>query len=190
MITPVGSEKTISIDIRLICATNADLGDLVYTEEFREDLFYRINTIEIKVPPLRERRDDITILANYFLKKYTSKYQKGKVIIHDKAYDELLNYHWPGNIRELEHMIEKAVILDESGEIQPKDFNFKTTMQSFPSNYPHTLEEMEKLMILNVVNKHGGNMSSTASELGVTRQTLYNKIKKYNLDDQLARNAD
>lgn len=186
-ISPVGSDQSKAVDIRLICATNAKLQQMVQAGEFREDLLYRINTIEIEIPPLRERKEDISILADHFLHVYQIKYLKNKLEITNQAKEDLKNYSWPGNVRELQHMIEKAVILSEGNTIETKDFSFKKNLCAVSENYPQTLDDMEKAMIIKVVTKHAGNMSSSAGELGVTRQTLYNKIKKYELETELMR---
>ena len=145
---------------------------------FREDLLYRINTIQIEVPPLRDRGNDILVLAEFFLRKYASKYNKPNLKINQQAQDKLLKYQWPGNIRELQHTIEKAVILSESSLLKPEDF-FMRPVQSSKNITPElTLEEMEKRMINLAIDKNNGNLSAAADQLGVSRQTLYNKIKK------------
>lgn len=177
-ISRIGSNQTVLIDIRLICATNKNLESMVQDGLFREDLLYRINTIQIEVPPLRERGNDILVLADFFLKKYTSKYNKPNLKINQQAQDKLLKYAWPGNIRELQHTIEKAVILSDSNVLKSEDF-FMRPITSGKNNISEmTLEEMEKRMIDLAIEKNAGNLSAAADQLGVTRQTLYNKIKK------------
>lgn len=177
----LGSDKTIPVDIRLVCATNKNLTQMVADGLFREDLLYRINTIQIEVPPLRDRGNDIEVLAEFFLKKFTSKYNKSGLKINRAAMDKLLKYKWPGNIRELQHTIEKAVILSDSQVLKPDDF-FIRQLNSGKTEHQHlTIEEMEKRMIINEIEKCAGNMSSAAEQLGITRQTLYNKIKKYEI---------
>lgn len=180
-IVKVGSNKTIPIDIRLICATNANLDEMVKNGLFREDLLYRINTIQIEMPPLRQRISDIMPLANFFLKKYSEKYKKNQLRFNLKALKKLEQYHWPGNIRELQHTIEKIVILSENDIITPDDFLFTSSASTFEESYTGTLEEMEQKMILQALSQHNRNLSVTAERLGITRQTLYNKLKKYNL---------
>jgi DNA-binding NtrC family response regulator len=151
---------------------------MVHDGLFREDLLYRINTIQIEVPPLRERGNDIMVLADFFLKKYSSKYNKPNQKINQLAQDKLLKYAWPGNIRELQHTIEKAVILSENNVLKPEDF-FMRPLVIEKNNTPEmTLEEMEKRMINLAIEKNGGNLSAAADQLGITRQTLYNKFKK------------
>lgn len=177
----LGSDKLIPVDIRLVCATNKDLPQMVSEGLFREDLLYRINTIQIEVPSLRKRGDDIIILADFFLKKYTLKYEKYGLKINQAAQGKLLKYKWPGNIRELQHTIEKAVILGDSTILRPEDFFLRPVISSKSDEYNHTIEEMEKQMILNAIDNCAGNMSSAADQLGITRQTLYNKIKKYGI---------
>lgn len=177
----LGSDKTIPVDIRLVCATNKNLPQMVEEGLFREDLLYRINTIQIEVPPLRERGNDIIVLADFFLKKYASKYEKHGLKINQAAQEKLLKYQWPGNIRELQHTIEKAVILSDSLVLKPEDFFFRPVLSGKFDDQHHTIEEMEKQMIMNAIDKSSGNMSSAADQLGITRQTLYNKIKKYGI---------
>ena len=177
-VSRIGSNHTVPVDIRLICATNKNLESMVLDGLFREDLLYRINTIQIEVPPLRDRGNDILVLAEFFLRKYASKYNKPNLKINQQAQDKLLKYQWPGNIRELQHTIEKAVILSESSLLKPEDF-FMRPVQSSKNITPElTLEEMEKRMINLAIDKNNGNLSAAADQLGVSRQTLYNKIKK------------
>lgn len=178
-IVRVGSNKEISVDIRLICATNCDLRAMVSGGLFREDLLYRINTIMIEVPPLRDRVDDIPILANHFLKEYCNKYDRELKKINTHAYEQLANYSWPGNVRELQHSIEKAVIMSDSAVLLPSDFEFRTVSGSRSLHQQElTLEEIELKAIRECLKRHGNNLSVTAATLGITRQTLYNKLKK------------
>jgi DNA-binding NtrC family response regulator len=180
-IVRVGSNRQIPVDIRLICATNCILPSRVSEGLFREDLLYRINTIQIEVPPLRDRVDDIPVLAFHFLRVYCEKYNKPGKKINTQALEKLSNYHWPGNIRELQHSIEKAVILSDSSVLGPSDFAFNVLSKSNADNSSMTLEEMEKKLISESIRKHDNNLSIVASKLGITRQTLYNKLKKYDL---------
>jgi DNA-binding NtrC family response regulator len=145
---------------------------------FREDLLYRINTILIDLPPLRNRGNDIIILAEFFLKKFTYKYKKPEIKMNQQAHDKLLNYLWPGNIRELQHTIEKAVILSESSILKPEDLYLKNTSAAESNNQLMTLEEMERKMIRQALEMNNGNFTAAAEQLGITRQTLYNRIKK------------
>jgi len=177
----LGSDKIIPVDIRLVCATNKDLSKMVEEGLFREDLLYRINTIQIEVPALRERGNDIIVLAEFFLKKFASKYEKHGLKINQAAQDKLLKYQWPGNIRELQHTIEKAVILSDSDILKPEDFFLRPVVSGKFDEQHFTIEEMEKRMILAAIDKSAGNMSLAAEQLGITRQTLYNKIKKYGI---------
>jgi DNA-binding NtrC family response regulator len=177
----LGSDKPIPVDIRLVCATNKNLEQMVVDGLFREDLLYRINTIQIEIPPLRERGNDIIILAEFFLRKFASKYDKNGLKINQAAQEKLLRYPWPGNIRELQHTIEKAVILSDSDVLKPEDFFFKQIISSKYEDEHLTIEEMEKRMIMSTIEKNAGNMSLAADKLGITRQTLYNKMKKYGL---------
>jgi Response regulator containing CheY-like receiver, AAA-type ATPase, and DNA-binding domains len=179
-IVPVGSNKAVPIDIRLISATNCDLDEWVEKQQFRQDLLYRLNTIRIEVPPLRERGEDIELLATFFLKRFEKKYRKAQLRMSSDAIKKLSKYHWPGNVRELQHAVEKAVILSESSVIQAEDFTLRTS-SIVKENQLYTLEEMEKQMIEAAMDKHQGNLTFVANQLGISRQTLYNKIKRYDL---------
>ncbi|HEY4784855.1 MAG TPA: sigma-54 dependent transcriptional regulator [Bacteroidales bacterium] len=179
-IVPVGSNKPVEIDIRLISATNCDLEDLVEKQQFRQDLLYRMNTIRIEVPPLRERGDDIELLATFFLKRFEKKYRKSQLKLNSEAIRKLSKYHWPGNVRELQHAVEKAVILSESSVINADDFTLRASV-SHRENQLLTLEEMERQMIEAAMDKHQGNLTYVANQLGISRQTLYNKIRRYDL---------
>lgn len=176
----VGSNKEIPVDIRLIFATNQNLFKMVSEGKFREDLLYRINTIVIEVPPLRDRVDDIPILANHFLKANCERYGRGPMKISTTALEKLANHDWPGNVRELQHSVEKAVILSDSPVLKPSDFVFSAPARILPHN-EMTLAEMEKRMIIDSMRRYGNNMSIIAGKMGITRQTLYNKIRKYKL---------
>jgi len=180
-IVRIGSNRQIPVDIRLICATNCILSARVSEGLFREDLLYRINTIQIEVPPLRDRVDDIPVLAFHFLRVYCDKYNKPGKKINNQALEKLTNYQWPGNIRELQHSIEKAVILSDSSVLNPSDFSFNVLSKGTTDNNNTTLEEMEKKLIADSIKRHDNNLSIVASRLGITRQTLYNKLKKYDL---------
>lgn len=180
-ITKVGSNRTVQIDIRLVCATNCNLNTMVGEGAFREDLLYRLNTIQIEVPPLRDRVDDIPVLATHFLRVYCDKYNKGNMRISTQAQERLSNYYWPGNIRELRHSVEKAVIMADSSVLGPSDFVFNTSLRGTMNSDNTTLDEMEKKMISEALVKYDNNMSAVAAQLGITRQTLYNKLKKYDL---------
>lgn len=179
-IVPVGSNKSIPVDIRLISATNADIDQQVAAQEFREDLLYRLNTIRIELPPLRERGEDIELLAGNFLKQYQKKYKKGDMRLSSQAIRKLMQYSWPGNIRELQHSIEKAVILAGIDVLKAEDFIFRPNNTQSRTKQ-QTLADMEKQMIEEALDKYNGNLSSVAEKLGITRQTLYNKIKRYEI---------
>ena len=178
-ITRVGSNKSISVDIRLISATNKNLFKSVKKGEFREDLLYRINTIHLEVPPLRERREDIPQLADFFLRRLARKYGKSDLKLGEKTLCKLESYAWPGNVRELEHAIEKAVILSDNQELQPNDFYMRTPDETSFVVESFTLEEMEKILIEKALRKYDNNISAVAAELGISRPTLYSKIRKY-----------
>ncbi|HDR51141.1 MAG TPA: sigma-54-dependent Fis family transcriptional regulator [Mariniphaga anaerophila] len=181
MVTPIGCNKSVSVDVRLVCATNRNLSEMVAGGSFREDLLYRINTIHIDIPPLRERKEDIVAVADFFLKKYCGKYRKQCMKINEAGMEKLINYRWPGNVRELQHTIEKAVILSDKKELTSEDFYFNPTAAGTSDAFDGTIEEMERKMIVRILQKSGHNLSAAAVQLGISRQTLYNKMKKYNL---------
>jgi transcriptional regulator with PAS, ATPase and Fis domain len=178
-VTRVGSNKAINIDIRLISATNKPLLDMVEHKTFREDLLYRINTIQIDLPPLRERKEDIQMLAGHFLKKFSEKYTK-ELSLSKEALNKLKGYHWPGNVRELQHTIEKAVILSEQSKLEEVDFSFTAAKKEIIGDSLN-LEEVERAVIDKAIRKNHGNLSLVAKELGISRSTLYSKIEKYGL---------
>jgi DNA-binding NtrC family response regulator len=177
-ITRLGSNQQIPVDIRLICATNRNLENMIKEGLFREDLLYRINTIQIELPPLRDRGNDIIILAEFFIKKYCHKYKKPDIKINRQAIDKLLSYSWPGNIRELQHTIEKAVILSESTVLRTEDLYLKSPSLAINDSSFTTLDEMESHMISQALEKNKGNFTAAAEQLGITRQTLYNRLRK------------
>jgi DNA-binding NtrC family response regulator len=182
VIYKVGSKTPIPFDIRLICATNKNLEELVSKNLFREDLFYRINTIVIEIPPLRDRGEDIVLLAEHFLKEYAGKYEKFYLKFSSKTLDKLMKYNWPGNVRELRHTIEKAVILCDSDILMPQDFIIsQSVQQSNHQQKPSTFAEIEKQAIQTALNNNNGNVLKAAKELEIARQTMYNKMQKYNL---------
>lgn len=179
-IVKVGSNKKIPIDIRLVCATNSNLHTLVKEGKFREDLLYRINTIQIEIPPLRKRIADIPLLADFFLEIYCAKYKKPALKLSNDVLEKMKQYAWPGNVRELQHAIEKAVILGDGDTLTLNDFFFSDA-HTYTPIAARTLEEMEREMITSSIKQNDGNLSVVATQLGITRQTLYNKIKKYRL---------
>ena len=181
-ITRIGSNTKIPVDIRLICATNKNLEKLVEEGLFREDLLYRINTIQIETPTLRSRGDDIVLLANFFLNIYGTKYEKNHLKINSRAIDKLRQYHWPGNVRELQHTIEKAVILTDSDILKPESFMLKSSTPEFYGiKRTGKLEDIEKQAIMDALDLKKGNLSEAAKELGISRQTIYNKMRRYGL---------
>lgn len=184
-VSRVGANKETPVDIRLICATNMPLYDMVKDNRFRQDLLYRINTIEIEIPSLHERMEDIPLLASHFLKQYAVKYEKNISKISEGAMARMHKHPWPGNIRELQHSIERAVILSNSSVLQPEDFNFsvsttKETDQALSLDQ-YNLDEVEKLLIRKVLKKYNGNITQAASELGLTRSSLYRRLEKHGL---------
>jgi DNA-binding NtrC family response regulator len=184
-VTRVGSNKVKPVDIRLICATNLPIYGLVKENKFRQDLLYRINTIEIELPPLRERKEDIDLLAQHFLQIYTRKYNKNVHMINEAARKKMMNYSWPGNVRELQHAIERAVIMSTSHVLNPEDFFFSPSAQDKDKSGIHLddfhLEEVEKVLIRKVLQKFNGNITQAANELGLTRSSLYRRLEKYGL---------
>ena len=183
-ITPVGSNKEIKVDIRLICATNMPVYDLVKDNKFRQDLLYRINTIEITLPPLKERIEDIPLLASHFLTIYADKYKKNVHKLSDGALARMTKYHWPGNVRELQHAIERAVIMNSTTILQPEDLMLTQSPDNEGNNIMldhFDLEEVEKILIRKVLVKYNGNITQAASELGLTRSSLYRRLEKYGI---------
>ena len=174
----VGGNKEISSDFRVICATNKDLKSMVEKGTFREDLFYRLNVVNIQIPPLRERKDDIPLLVNYFINKYCTSMNKAPASIDAAALNRIQEFNFPGNIRELENMIERAIVVGNGKKITLKDLPME---KSFVSSTAESLDEFEKAFILQILNKYDWNISRTARALKVDRVTLYNKIKKYDL---------
>lgn len=182
-VTRVGSTKPVPIDIRLISATNMPLKEMVVEDKYREDLVYRINTVEIQLPPLRDRIKDIPILANHFLRIYSKKYKKNIKEINSAAIKELEKYHWPGNVRELQHALERAVIMTDSVTLQPNDFHLSPIARKSTDVELDTynLEDVERTIIQKVLTRNKGNISSAAKELGLTRTSLYRRMEKYGL---------
>lgn len=180
-IVRVGGSKSIPIDVRLICATNRDLRRMVAEGEFREDLLYRINTIHLHLPALRERREDIPALARLFLDRYAAMYNKPAMELTPAAEQKIKDMPWYGNIRELQHAIEKAVILGDGREIGEQDISSSASVAGKPMDGVQTIDEMECRLIEKTIRECDGNLSQVAARLGVSRQTLYNKIKKYGL---------
>ncbi|MEO9886944.1 MAG: sigma-54 dependent transcriptional regulator [Balneola sp.] len=179
----VGSAKSKEIDIRLVCATNQSLNEMVVDSTFRQDLLFRINTIEIQLPPLRERKEDIEALTDHFVNLYSKKYKKEVMGCSKDTIAKLEKHSWPGNVRELQHSVERAVIMSESNSLQPGDFLLTQetgdTEQVIFDDY--NLEEVEKMVLRKALKKHDGNISKAADELGLTRASLYRRMDKYGL---------
>ena len=182
-VLPLGSSQPIPVDIRLICATNITIRDLADENKFRKDLIYRINTVEVVLPPLREREEDILLLADHFLEMYTLKYQKPKVELSKSFIDKLLAYHFPGNVRELQYALERAVIMSEDEILKGSDLVFSPIekFNTLVDDGDNKLDNVEKNTILNVIEKNNGNISKSAKELGITRTALYRRLNKYGL---------
>ena len=180
----LGTNQPIPIDIRLICATNMPLQELANENRFRKDLIYRINTVEIMLPPLRLRKDDIILLAKHFAKQYAAKYRKPSIELDKSALDKLMKYAFPGNVRELQYTMERAVIMSDNAELSEKDLLFSpieanTSATNEQDNF--NLSSIEKNAILHVIEKHNGNISKAAKELGLTRTALYRRLSKYDI---------
>lgn len=183
-VVKIGTNEPVPVDIRLVCATNLPLAELANENKFRKDLIYRINTVEIIIPPLRKREGDIILLADHFCSIYCKKYSKSKLEIDRTAKDKLINYHYPGNVRELQYAIERAVIMAESDRLKAEDIIFsplENTLAFEIDSEDHKLSNVEKNTILKVVQKHGGNITKAAKELGLTRTALYRRINKYEI---------
>jgi len=182
-VTPLGDVRPQEIDIRLVSATNVEISDLRDNDKFRQDLLYRLNTVEIRLPPLRDRIDDIPLLANSFLNQYLRKFNRPAAGLSDDAMNLLTRYSWPGNIRELRYAIERAVILFEGDELRAADFSaLSDDVTSAPAHKQNrSLEQIEESTIRDVLRKHDGNVSYAARELGITRTSLYRRIKKYEI---------
>lgn len=184
----VGSNQPVPIDIRLICATNMPVYEMVDENEFRQDLLYRINTVEIRLPPLRDRENDVLLLAEHFIDVYCKKYRKQRLRLGSATANRLLKYHWPGNVRELQHAIERAIIMSEDTVLQPTDFSFLMPKADTPAQQQqemdltdYDLETVEKMMIQKAISKHAGNISQAAKGLGLTRASLYRRMEKHGL---------
>jgi len=180
-VTRVGSNQPTDVDIRLICATNMPLHQMVKEGKFRQDLLYRINTVEITIPPLGDRVDDIPMLANHFLSYYAKKYRKDVLTISPEAMNKLKKYPWPGNVRELQHSIERALIMADSSTLQESDFLFSRKGGEDLTNDSLNLDEVEKAAVAKAIQLHNGNISKAAEELGLTRASLYRRMEKYGL---------
>ncbi len=180
-ITRLGEGKEREIDARIICATNAPIHKMVEEQNFRQDLLFRINTIELTLPPLRERKEDISLLANHFLKKLSQKYRKRALEFTADALSAMKDYHWPGNIREIEHLVERAVIISDNEKIETSDLHFSTKKAAVDSVANLNIEETEKTLIQQAMQKHQGNISRAAKDLGLTRAALYRRLEKHQL---------
>ena len=181
----IGSNKPIPIDVRLISATNMPLYEMADSFQFRQDLLYRINTVEITLPPLRERREDISLISEYYLELFSEQYYKQGIVMLDETIQRLKEYHWPGNIRELAHAIERAVILCKNETLRPEDFTFKTKSASVTTTDESSVrvEDYEKKAIATAMMKHNGNLSKAAEEIGIARSTLYRKIARFGMEN-------
>ncbi len=184
-VTRLGSNLAIPVDIRLICATNLPMSDLANETRFRKDLIYRINTVEIVVPPLRKRKEDIRLLTEHFVKIYAAKYFKTNIRFSDAAIQKLELYRFPGNVRELQYIIERVIIMSEGHDIKPEEIIFSPIESNHQESLAETdetrLSNIEKNTILRVIEKNNGNISKAARELGITRTALYRRLSKYEI---------
>ncbi|MDX9854188.1 MAG: sigma-54 dependent transcriptional regulator, partial [Tenuifilaceae bacterium] len=178
-VTPLGATHPTAVDVRIVSATNTPIAELAQSSHFREDLYYRLNTITIEVPPLRQRKDDIPELIHFFASKYAQRYNKEDVTISSSVLKSLCEYSWPGNVRELQHKTERAVILSNSTELSLPDFGIEH--QNTVSSNPYNLAHNERQVIASAIKHCNGNLKQAAQELGINRSTLYDKIKKYGL---------
>ncbi|MFC2117166.1 sigma-54-dependent transcriptional regulator [Bacteroidota bacterium] len=180
IITPLGSNNSVNLDIRLICATNKPLYEMVSNNTFREDLLFRINTIQIEIPSLKNRKEDIPLLIDYFIERYRNKYNKPWLTVSKSALNKLTNYDWPGNIRQLQHSLENAVILTENKELKSDEFQISNIVVKTDRILSlKNLYENEKYLIQRILDDNKGHLTKTAEDLGITRATLYRKMKKY-----------
>ena len=177
----VGSSKTRRVDVRVLSATNANLNQELQAGRFREDLLFRLNTIEIRLPPLRARREDIPLLANHFLRQYAQRYRKGLTGFDSPAMQSLLDYAWPGNVRELDHAVERAVLMAQDDTVRPSDLGLRLGREGATRLEEMSLEEMECLLIRKALSRFEGNVSQAAEALGLSRSALYRRLKKYGL---------
>lgn len=183
-VTRLGTNAPIPVDIRLISATNLDFAELADEKRFRKDLVYRINTVEINIPPLRKRGEDIILLAKHFAKMYAQKYMKPTLVLEDSAIHKLMDYHFPGNVRELQYTIERAIIMKENNKLTSEDLIFSLIekgQQKKESENVSELSTLEKNTILRVIEKNKGNITKAAKELGITRTALYRRLNKYDI---------
>jgi len=183
-VTRLGTNQPIPVDIRLVCATNVPLQELANENRFRKDLIYRINTVEITLPPLRQRREDIVLLAKHFAKQYAAKYRKPAIELDRSALDKLVKYAFPGNVRELQYTMERAIIMSDEDILTERDLLFspiESSLVQTPEHDDYKLSTIEKNTILHVIEKHNGNITKAARELGLTRTALYRRLSKYDI---------
>ena len=169
--------------MRILSATNADLREQVASGRFREDLFFRLNTVEIRLPPLREREDDIRLLALHFLAEHSRRYHKNLTGFNDAAMNLLCGYRWPGNARELDHAVERAVLMAQGNTIERADLSLRGDHESSPRLEDLSLEEVERLLVQKALDRFHGNVTQAAQALGLSRSALYRRMKRYGLGD-------
>jgi DNA-binding NtrC family response regulator len=177
----VGSSRTLHVDVRIISATNADLNQEVAAGRFRQDLLFRLNTVEIHIPPLRERRLDIPLLSMHFLKRYAERYRKPTTTFEPAALQSMMEYSWPGNVRELDHAVERAVLLSQGETVQVSDLGLKETQGTVVAMEELSLEQVEALLVRKAIDRYGGNISQAAEALGLSRSALYRRLQKHGI---------
>jgi DNA-binding NtrC family response regulator len=178
---PIGSSKTHRVDVRILSATNANLAEEIAAGRFRQDLLYRLKTVEIRIPPLRERKEDVPLLATHFLQRHAGRYRKSLSGFDAAAMQLLLHYSWPGNVRELDHTVERAVLMTHGDTVQASDLGLETRPESGPSFESMTLEQMEETLIRNALSRFQGDISKAAEALGLSRGALYRRLEKYGI---------
>lgn len=179
---PVGSSKTHRVDVRILSATNADLDEEIAASRFRQDLLYRLKTVEIRVPPLRERREDIPLLATHFLQRHATRYRKDLAGFDSTSLDVLLAYSWPGNVRELDHTVERAVLMACGAAVQAGDLGIEPRFQAAPAIENMTIEQVEQMMIRKALSRFQGDISKAAEALGLSRGALYRRLEKHGIE--------
>jgi DNA-binding NtrC family response regulator len=177
----VGSSKTRHVDVRVLSATNADVDREVAEGRFRQDLLYRLNTVTVRVPPLRDRREDIPILAAHFLRRHAARYRRPVTGFDSAALEVLVQYAWPGNVRELDHTIERAVLMGHAGTVQASDLGLETRSAGPQGRTDRTLEELERWAVQNALDRSGGDITKAAEALGLSRGALYRRLEKYSI---------
>ncbi len=179
---PVGSSKTHRVDVRILSATNANLAEEIAASRFRQDLLYRLKTVEIRIPPLRERREDIPLLATHFLQRYVGRYRKNLTAFDAASLQVLLAYAWPGNVRELDHTVERAVLMARGTSVQASDLGIELRPEAGPAIENMTIDQVEQMMIRDALSRFQGDVSKAAEALGLSRGALYRRLEKHGIE--------